>query len=146
MKKIINGRVYDTDTAKELGSWDNGLGSGDFAVEIETLYRKRTGEYFIYGWGGPASRYARQVGQSAWAAGERIMPLSYDDAREWAESHLEADDYIAIFGDPGEDGDGEVTISVRVPASVKRALQSECSRRGITQADGIAQAIKSWKE
>ena len=23
MKKIINGKVYDTDTAKELGSWRN---------------------------------------------------------------------------------------------------------------------------
>lgn len=25
MKKIINGKKYDTETAKELGSWSNGL-------------------------------------------------------------------------------------------------------------------------
>lgn len=30
MKKIINGKEYDTDTAKEVGSLWNGIGAGDF--------------------------------------------------------------------------------------------------------------------
>ena len=25
MKKIIDGKVYDTDTAKQIGAWDNGV-------------------------------------------------------------------------------------------------------------------------
>ena len=38
MKKIINGKRYDTDTAKELGSWSYSH-YGDFAYVCETLYR-----------------------------------------------------------------------------------------------------------
>ena len=47
MKKIINGRLYDTGTAKEIGCYENGYGAGDFRYYYESLYRKRTGEYFL---------------------------------------------------------------------------------------------------
>ena len=38
MKKIVNGRLYDTDTAKMFGSWSNGLSSSDFHYCTEDLY------------------------------------------------------------------------------------------------------------
>ena len=49
MKKIIKGKVYDTDTARELASWANGGNWRDFSHLEETLYRKKTGEYFLHG-------------------------------------------------------------------------------------------------
>ena len=52
MKKIINGRKYDTETAKEIGYWSNGYPCSDFNHCEETLYLKKTGEYFLYGEGG----------------------------------------------------------------------------------------------
>ena len=55
MKKIINGKVYDTDTAKLIGSWDNGI-YGDLDSVSEDLYRKRTGEFFIFGHEGNEKR------------------------------------------------------------------------------------------
>ena len=30
MKKIINGKMYNTETAKEIGSWNNGRYRSDF--------------------------------------------------------------------------------------------------------------------
>lgn len=45
MKKIINGRRYDTDRAKEVG-YDYYSNPGDFSYWRETLYRKNTGEFF----------------------------------------------------------------------------------------------------
>jgi hypothetical protein len=36
-KKIINGRMYNTDTTEVLGSWDNGYPRGDFSFEEQTL-------------------------------------------------------------------------------------------------------------
>ena len=45
MKKIINGRKYDTETAKEIGYWSNGYPCSDFNHCEETLYLKKTGEY-----------------------------------------------------------------------------------------------------
>ena len=38
MKKIINGRKYDTETAKEIGYWSNGYPCSDFNHCNETLY------------------------------------------------------------------------------------------------------------
>ena len=51
-KKIINGRMYNTDTTEVLGSWDNGYPRGDFSFEEQTLHKKKTGEYFVYYSGG----------------------------------------------------------------------------------------------
>ena len=45
MKKIINGKTYNTETAKEISEWSEGV-YRDFTYIGETLYRKRTGEYF----------------------------------------------------------------------------------------------------
>ena len=46
MKKIINNKVYDTNKATEVGSWESGRW-GDFNHIAETLYQKRTGEFFL---------------------------------------------------------------------------------------------------
>lgn len=133
MKKIIDGRIYDTETAKLVGEpWSPaGLGPGDSDWCEETLYRKRTGEFFLRGEGGPRTRYAMPYGQSGWTGGERIMPMTYDQARQWAEDHLDADEYVAVFGDPGEgEGDGLERLRVKVPARVLAAIDREVSATG----------------
>ncbi len=97
MKKIINGKRYDTDTAKILGSAGYSH-PGDFSFWLERLYRKRTGEYFLHGVGGPMSKYARQVSLNEWTGGEEIHPLSPEEAQDWAEKHLEVEEFELIFG------------------------------------------------
>ena len=51
MKKIINGRLYNTESAKKVGYYNNGRIYNDFSFFEETLYRKRTGEFFLHGEG-----------------------------------------------------------------------------------------------
>ena len=46
MKKIINGKKYDTDTAEQIGYDNNGLLCSDLSYIEETLYKKKTGEFF----------------------------------------------------------------------------------------------------
>lgn len=41
MKKIINGKKYDTDTAECVSCWSNGYGCGDFQYAEERLFRKK---------------------------------------------------------------------------------------------------------
>ena len=103
MKKIINGKLYDTATAKELGCWGNG--HTGFTRISETLYRKCTGEFFLYGEGGPSTKYARLVDQNSWSGGAEIIPLTAAKARDWAEEKLTADEYAEIFGMPDEGTD-----------------------------------------
>jgi hypothetical protein len=71
---------------------------GNFSQFSETLYRKKTGEFFLYGEGGPMTKYAVAEGSNSWRGGSRIMPLSFHEAREWAEEHLSGEEYEAIFG------------------------------------------------
>lgn len=101
MKKIINGKKYNTETAECLGS-DSHLYRGDLDFWNKELYRKKTGEFFIYGEGGPRSEYGREVGQNSWSGGEDITPLTEDEAKKWAERHLDVDEYEAIFGEVEE--------------------------------------------
>ena len=140
MKKIINGRVYDTEKAKELGTYANYGSWSDFSHLEETLYRKKTGEYFLFGEGGAATKYAEAEGQNSWSGGRRIMPMTYDEAREWAEKHLEADEYEAIFGEIVEDdGAGKQVVSISVSPAKWEAAKRKAAQMGI----GISKYIES---
>ena len=141
MKKIINGKIYDTETAKVLGS-DSYSNPRDFHYWGETLYQKRTGEFFLYGEGGPMSRYAQSIDQNSWSGGEKIMPLSAARAREWAEEHLDADDYEAIFGIPDEDAE-PVMLSVQITAELSARIRQAAAEAGQSLTAYIEQALRA---
>lgn len=100
MKKILGGKKYDTETARVVGTYGNG--SSGFGKCSETLYRKRRGEFFLYGEGGPMSKYGVAYGDNEWGYGEEIRPLTVDEAKAWAEENLDADEYEAVFGEVEE--------------------------------------------
>lgn len=102
MKKIINGKKYDTDTAKEVGYSNNGLLSTDIDYIEETLYQKKTGEFFLYGEGGARTEYADYRGEMSSCHGCKIVPLTVKEAKKWAEEYLTAEEYEEIFGEVEE--------------------------------------------
>jgi len=99
MKKIIEGKLYDTETAELVGSYDSGGSCRDFQHFEESLYKTPKGSYFVAGSGGPMTGYSRAVGQNEWTGGEDIRALSRSEAFEWAESHLDADEVQEEFTD-----------------------------------------------
>lgn len=130
MKKIINGKLYNTDTARQIGSWDNNITDRLYWVN-ETLYQKQRGEFFLHGEGGPGSKYAEPSGQGNWSSGEKIIPLSYDAAQAWAEEYLNANAYQAAFG-PVEEDDSTVRRLISMPASVEERIKREAARAGMS--------------
>ena len=101
MKKIIKGKVYNTDTATRICG--NRYGNRrDFRFCEESLYVTKKGAYFLYGEGGPLSKYRTTVGQNEWAAGEDITPMTKEEAMEWAEDNGTSDEYVEFFGEPEE--------------------------------------------
>ena len=142
MKKLINGKRYDTDTAKECGTAYSKLGRRDFGYWEETLYQKRTGEFFLYGEGGPASRYAVSAGQNSWSGGEKIIPLSAQNAMMWAEEHLEADEYERIFGEVTEDESKKV-VTYSLPVSTIEKVKRIAAEQGISLSEVIERAISA---
>lgn len=141
MKKIINGKKYDTETAQELGTWENTADASDFNWTAETLYQKRTGEFFIFGEGGPASRYAVAEGTNWWSGGKKILPLSWEAAREWAEEHLDADAYEGIFGEVTEGDGGRVVLSLSLDAAAANRARQAAAQAGVSLSGYVAKLI-----
>ncbi len=139
MKQIINNKKYDTETAREVGS-NSYSQPRDFNWWSETLYCKRTGEYFLYGEGGPRSRYAEHVEQNCWRGGDKIIPLTYEEARKWAEENLNTDEYEEEFGDVAED-DSTETLTISMPAELIARVRREAQKSGISVSKFIADAL-----
>lgn len=103
MKAIINGFRYDTDKAIKIGSASYGYGN-DFSAWRASLYVTKTARrYFLAGSGGPMSRYGRSTGQNESSGGERIDPMTKEEALTWAEQYLDAEDIEAAFADDIKD-------------------------------------------
>ena len=99
MKKIINGKRYDTEKANLVGEYSH-LYPSDFNYVEEALYvTPISRQYFLAGKGGANTKYSQSVSQNSWIGGEKIIPLSRDDAFEWAHRHLMEDEVEAEFLD-----------------------------------------------
>lgn len=114
MKKIISGKVYNTETAKQIG-YDNDNPTGNWE---ETLYKKKTGEFFVQHW-------------DAWNGG-CINPISFKDAQKWLEEHGSAKQYEEVFGEPDEDAE-DVLLGIRVSASAAAKLKRMAAETGMSQ-------------
>ena len=72
MRKMIDKKSYDTETARQIGyKYVGDFGQADGYEE--RLFVKKTGEHFIYGVGGTESEYSEPV----------IKPLTDKQAKEW---------------------------------------------------------------
>lgn len=140
MKKIINGKLYNTDTAKQVGScWWNEAQAGSFESVNETLYVKKTGEYFMEGNGGPMTKYAERDG-SNWSGGSAIIPFTIAEAREWAEEKLSADEYEAEFGEIIED-DNKKVVSMYLTISTAEKIKRMAAEQGISVGEVVERLI-----
>jgi hypothetical protein len=122
MKKVINGAVYNTESAQKLGSIEPaGYNHNDYNYWCETLYRTKAGKYFVHGEGHGNSRYGEWHGNTGgW--GEQIRPYTPEEARKWAEENLGADEYSAIFGEPDEASDDKEALKIYITVGTKAKL------------------------
>ena len=97
MKKVIDGKMYNTETAKEIADWDNGYNGSDFRCCSETLYRKKNREFFLYGDGGAMSKYSESYGNDTVGSSD-ITALSIDEVKDWLQEKQCIDAYEKLFG------------------------------------------------
>lgn len=106
MKAIINGKRYDTDKAIKVATASSNEAPTSYSWWIEVLYKTpRSGAYFLAGEGNARSHYATNLGAGSWGPGEKITPMTRDEAFAWAQDRLKKDpDAIEIeFGDLVQD-------------------------------------------
>ena len=88
MKKVIDGKLYNTETAEKVASWANNYNRGDFNRVDQDLYLTKKGNYFMHQKG--------PVGYNG--AVFKIVP--FDDvieAFEWASQKLSGDEVEELF-------------------------------------------------
>lgn len=131
MKRIIFGKQYNTDTAKKCGEYEPNPYRSDFNWFCETLYQKKTGEFFLHGDGNANSSYSKSCGQNELCGDEKIIPLTYQEAQEWAEKHLTGDEYEEIFGEVSED-DSRVSLNISMTAAEAEIIKRNAAQEGMT--------------
>lgn len=117
-KRIINGKVYDSDTAKLICNHTN-----DICTTY--LYRKKTGEYF-----------ARRDYLPPWDCQNTILPLSWDDADKIAKA--------AGFGPLDKSIEPKDSITINVDSDTYKALAKIASNTGQSLTSIINNAIKNY--
>jgi hypothetical protein len=85
MQRVIEGKVYDTETAEPLHTFEPIHDTGDFHYFIETLYVTTKGSFFVAGEGGAMSPYSESLGGGSYGGGSGIQPLSLTEAVRWLE-------------------------------------------------------------
>lgn len=139
MNKYINHKGYNTETAQALASWNNGIYPNDFNWCKETLYIKKTGEYFLHGDGGAYSKYGCR---------EEIIPLSASAAINWAENKLDGGEVEKIFGvlsdeeEANNTAENSVSYQLRLPETMFAKLKAKKAETGITILKLIEKALR----
>lgn len=114
MKTIIKNKLYSTETAKLIGT----AIQNEKSDKTEELYLKRSGEYFLY---------VRENGT------EKIEPITYDRAYDWAEENIPKVKFDKEFG-PLEPTDKKIETIIRINATIKEKIQREAQRRGVSMS------------
>ena len=144
MKKIIGGKRYDTTTAKLVGTYDTGY-IGGFYRRYEKLYLKATGEFFL-AWGGGAKTQRASRTIDGYLSGEGILPLTLDEAREWAGEHLTQAEVEELFAIPDE-GTGKQIQSYSLSQKAIAGLTKLAQTFQTSRSDIIEQLVsKALKE
>lgn len=140
MKRIINGKRYDTNTAQFIKTYSSGLSISDFRYYDESLYLKKTGEFFLYATGNGSSMYASKYGDLR-GPGEKIVPLTLDEAKAWVEKIEDPDLYEELFEVEEE---GNIAFSLLLPENLYKKLDDKSIEDGITKKDIVVSALENY--
>lgn len=140
MKKIIGNKVFDTDTAQLIKRADHdNITSGEGKCK-QSLYRKRTGDYFLYVSGARTDTFHNLHLDAQTHDRERhIYPLTYEQAKLWAEKEMTADEWLEVF-EPVED-DSLCALNLTLSASAVSKFRLAAQRQQISQRELMERLI-----
>lgn len=142
MKKIIKNKVYDTDTAQLIKQADHpNITNGEGSCK-QSLYRKKTGDYFLFVDGARTDVFHNlALDNNAHDRESHIYPLTYEQARAWAESEMTADEWLENF-EPVED-DSLTAFNLTLSASAVSKFRLAAQRQQISQRELMERLIET---
>lgn len=130
MKKIIKGKVYDTEKATLIARADHdNIKDANNLKCKQALYRKKTGEFFVH-LEGP-SLTLHDIFGGEFRQNRGIYPMTYKQAQLFVEKELSADTWTNLFGDPDEDSE-DVALNLMISAAASAKLKKAAAQNGIS--------------
>tara|TARA_R110000868_G_scaffold84647_1_gene238545 strand:- start:101 stop:442 length:342 start_codon:yes stop_codon:yes gene_type:complete len=96
MLRIIDGKTYNTKTARYLCELDSVAYRNDFAYHRTSLYQTKKGALFLAGYGGPLSMWAKSTGNGT-TGGEGVLVIEPDEARSILETENQIEALQELF-------------------------------------------------
>lgn len=93
MKKIYNGKVYNTETAEEVAYVGSGNG---FSAYYETLFKTKKGNWFLHITGGAFTCMAKKEGNTTFGS-EEIQVLTEDEVKKWLMENDKVEEFEKEF-------------------------------------------------
>ena len=131
MRKRINRKLLDTETAKSIGTTAVDE-NGDI---VEQLFHTKGGAYFLY------QVVALPKVDNKIRTSEDIKLVSYEEAKAWAKSNLSEAEYTAAFGFEKAADNKIVNITVAVPQKVYNILKYFKSSADQSYGETITEAV-----
>lgn len=130
MKKVIDGREYNTETAQLIAQ--DSFAQGTIFGTHHILYRKRNGEYFMF------IRYDDDLVRDKMS---EIEPLSTDYAQLWAKGILSEDAYNELING----GDAKVKLTLNVTAETRERLKVLAANHKCSISDIVDTLVAAQK-
>lgn len=118
MKQVINGRLYDTDTAAKIGTHKK--------KHNETLFQKKNGEFFIL--------------SEEDEDNSEIFPLATNDAQEWVGKNLPIEKYEEMFGEVDEGG-AHIHMCISLTPDIAEVIKFRAGKAGVSVSTYIEKMI-----
>lgn len=97
MKRVLDGMTYDTGNALVVCEVFEGYRT-DLTHIDAVLYRtKRSKQFFLAGYGGAMTRFSQRCTDGSYAGGEKIVPLTIQEAKHFADKHAKPEVIAEYF-------------------------------------------------
>ena len=130
MKKVLNGVLYDSDNAKQIGVHGS-VGSGN-KIKTETMYKTKDGHYFLF---------EREMTGGMNTSQGKMLPLSPEEAEAWAKKHLGEHPYKAEFGS-AKPANLPKMLNISLPSDLVHKLERLQKAKGKTISQIIELALE----
>ncbi len=151
MIRRIEGALYNTDTARTIGTWRAETASDaedDKECIFKTLYVTRSGKYFVHSVGRAKTVYVHRSSSDAskklWIDHEQIVPLDAWNAQKWAWEWLTAAECDRAFGIPDLSSDQRKVISCSIPVYQHDMLIRKRAEENTTISSLIEEALNEY--
>jgi len=126
MKRIIKGKLYDTDTAKLIYKQQD----NEFT---KALYQKQTGHYFIL----------YEINSGIPEIKPTITPVSYEQASLFAKKFMPKETYDFHFGSSSAE-DKIISTTIRMSEKMHRILKQLAVENNCTSSEFVTRLINDY--